>query len=146
MVALGTKARLTACLSLLDAASQEAFSLDELGRFDRPARMMAMGHRPRDSLDEQARHHGVHGDQSGSVQMPTLLFADDPAWQRGFAFCAEARRVPSAQAQHVPVLRPHGSRSTRRLRLPTAAFVTSPGKVRVIGGDPSRRGMSKTAS
>ncbi len=24
--------------------------------------------------------------------MPSLLFADDPEWRRGFAFCAEALR------------------------------------------------------
>ena len=54
--------------------------------------MRAMGQRLRDGLTERAAHHGVAIDQSGPVQMPTLLFADDPEWRRGFAFCAEALR------------------------------------------------------
>jgi len=30
--------------------------------------------------------------QTGPVQMPSLLFADDLEWHRGFAFCTEALR------------------------------------------------------
>ena len=51
-----------------------------------------MGQRLRDGLNERADHYGVGISQSGPVQMPTLLFDDDPDWKRGFAFCAEALR------------------------------------------------------
>jgi glutamate-1-semialdehyde 2,1-aminomutase len=67
-------------------------TLSELRRIDGPARMRAMGERLRHGLAERAAHHGVAIDQSGPVQMPMLLFADDPEWHRGFAFCAEALR------------------------------------------------------
>ena len=67
-------------------------TLQELRRIDGPERMRAMGQRLRDGLAERARRHGLRIDQSGPVQMPTLLFADDPEWKRGFAFCAEALR------------------------------------------------------
>ncbi len=67
-------------------------TLTELRRIDGPAYMRAMGQRLRDGLAERARHRGLSIDQSGPVQMPTLLFADDPEWKRGFAFCAEALR------------------------------------------------------
>ena len=67
-------------------------TLAELRRLDGPARMRAMGQRLRDGLAERAAHHGLTIDQSGPVQMPTVLFADDPAWARGTAFCAEALR------------------------------------------------------
>ena len=67
-------------------------TLTELRRVDGPAHMAAMGQRLRDGLAERALHHGLHIDQSGPVQMPTLLFADDPEHARGEAFCAEALR------------------------------------------------------
>ena len=67
-------------------------TLTELRRIDGPARMAAMGQRLHDGLQDRARRHGLAIDLSGPVQMPTLLFADDPEWKRGFAFCAEALR------------------------------------------------------
>ena len=67
-------------------------TLAELRRLDGPAHMRAMGQRLRDGLNERADHYGVGISQSGPVQMPTLLFDDDPDWKRGFAFCAEALR------------------------------------------------------
>jgi glutamate-1-semialdehyde 2,1-aminomutase len=67
-------------------------TLKELRRIDGPAYMAAMGQRLRDGLEERARHHGLHIDQSGPVQMPTVLFANDPEWKMGMAFCAEALR------------------------------------------------------
>ena len=67
-------------------------TLTELRRVDGPARMRALGQRLRDGLDERARRHGVAIQQTGPVQMPTLLFDGDVAWERGFAFCAEALR------------------------------------------------------
>jgi glutamate-1-semialdehyde 2,1-aminomutase len=67
-------------------------TLTELRRIDGPAHMARMGQRLRDGLAERALHHGLRIDQSGPVQMPTVLFVDDPEWKRGFAFCAEALR------------------------------------------------------
>ena len=67
-------------------------TLTELRRVDGPAHMAAMGQRLRDGLAERALHHGLHIDQSGPVQMPTLLFVDDPEHRRGEAFCAQALR------------------------------------------------------
>ncbi len=67
-------------------------TLTELRRIDGPEHMRAMGQRLRDGLAERARHHGVAIDQSGPVQMPTVLFDGDVEWKRGFAFCAEVLR------------------------------------------------------
>ena len=67
-------------------------TLTELRRLDGPAMMASTGQRLRDGLEERARHHGLAIHQTGPVQMPSLLFADDPEWKRGFAFCAEALR------------------------------------------------------
>ena len=67
-------------------------TLTELRRVDGPAYMARMGQRLRDGMAERAAHHGVRIDQSGPVQMPTILFADDTEWKRGSAFCTEALR------------------------------------------------------
>ena len=67
-------------------------TLRELRRIDGPARMQAMGQRLRDELEERARHHGLRIEQTGPVQLPSVLFADDPEHRRGMAFCAEALR------------------------------------------------------
>ena len=67
-------------------------NLNELRRIDGPVRMKAAGQRLRDGLDARARRHGLRISQTGPVQMPTLLFDDDPEWARGNAFCAEALR------------------------------------------------------
>ncbi len=67
-------------------------TLTELRRLDGPAHMRAMGERLRVGLAERAAHRGLAISQSGPVQMPTLLFENDPDWTRGFAFCAEALR------------------------------------------------------
>ena len=67
-------------------------TLTELRRLDAPARLRVLGERLRDGLAERARRHGVQIEQSGPVQMPTVLFVDDPEWKRGNAFCAEVLR------------------------------------------------------
>jgi glutamate-1-semialdehyde 2,1-aminomutase len=54
------------------------------------AHMTAMGQRLRDGLEAQARRHGLPLRQSGPVQMPVLLFEDDPDRRLGNAFCLEA--------------------------------------------------------
>ena len=55
-------------------------------------RMTAMGERLRRGLAERAAAAGVTIRQTGPVQMPMLLFADDPGYAKGFAFCAAALR------------------------------------------------------
>jgi glutamate-1-semialdehyde 2,1-aminomutase len=67
-------------------------TLRELRRIGGPERMRVLGQRLRDGLESLAARHGVAIRQSGPVQMPTLLFDNDPDWARGFAFCAEALR------------------------------------------------------
>lgn len=46
----------------------------------------------RAGLAERAARHGVAISQTGPVQMPMVLFENDPAWIKGFAFCAEVLR------------------------------------------------------
>ena len=46
----------------------------------------------RQGLAEQAAALGIGIRQSGPVQMPLVLFDDDPAWEKGNTFCAEALR------------------------------------------------------
>jgi glutamate-1-semialdehyde 2,1-aminomutase len=46
----------------------------------------------RQGLAEQAAALGIGIRQSGPVQMPLVLFDDDPAWEKGVTFCAEALR------------------------------------------------------
>ncbi len=67
-------------------------TLGELRRLDGPRVMVRSGTRLREGLEERAALHGVRIVQSGPVQMPSLLFADDPEAKRGAAFCAEALR------------------------------------------------------
>jgi glutamate-1-semialdehyde 2,1-aminomutase len=78
------------CSSVSMAAA--VATLTELRWIDGPARMGAMGQRLRDGLDQLATQYQIGIRQTGPVQMPTLLFASDPEWKRGFAFCAEALR------------------------------------------------------
>jgi glutamate-1-semialdehyde 2,1-aminomutase len=67
-------------------------TLRELRRIDGPTRMRVMGERLREGLKRLAARHGIAIRQTGPVQMPLLLFAEDPGWKKGFAFCAEALR------------------------------------------------------
>ncbi|HET6473671.1 MAG TPA: aminotransferase class III-fold pyridoxal phosphate-dependent enzyme [Pseudomonadales bacterium] len=53
-------------------------------------RMVAAGQRLRDGLQEQAQRHGFGLRQSGPVQMPQILFDDDPDFRIGFAWVTEA--------------------------------------------------------
>ena len=65
-------------------------TMDVADQTDLVAHLERVGGRLRRGLDEQARHHGLALRQSGPVQMPLLLFDDDPAFEKGFAFAAEA--------------------------------------------------------
>ncbi len=67
-------------------------TLRELHRLDGPAHMARTGALLREGLAALARRHNVGIEQSGPLQMPSLLFAEDPGQKRGEAFCAEALR------------------------------------------------------
>jgi hypothetical protein len=54
------------------------------------AHLPRMGSRLRQGIAEEAAAHGVKLRQSGPVQMPLILFGDDPQYEKGIAFCAEA--------------------------------------------------------
>src|SRR5262245_2488511 len=54
------------------------------------AHLERMGQRLRHGIAEQARAHGIGIRQSGPVQMPLILFDDDPGYEKGNAFCAAA--------------------------------------------------------
>jgi glutamate-1-semialdehyde 2,1-aminomutase len=56
-------------------------------------RMTAMGERLRRGLAERAKAAGVAIRQTGPVQMPMVLFAEDPTYSKGFAFCAASLRA-----------------------------------------------------
>lgn len=51
--------------------------------------MKAMGQRLRDGIEAQARRRGVAVRQSGPVQMPAIMFDDDPDRRLGNTFCLE---------------------------------------------------------
>lgn len=57
---------------------------------DAIARMVETGTLLRDGLSEIAGRRGVRLRQTGPVQMPMVLFDDDPEQQLGFAFCDAA--------------------------------------------------------
>jgi glutamate-1-semialdehyde 2,1-aminomutase len=68
-------------------------TLDVLKRDDGPARMAKTGTMLREGLDALSRRHGVPIRQTGPVQMPLVLFEDDPENQKGKAFCSAALRA-----------------------------------------------------
>jgi glutamate-1-semialdehyde 2,1-aminomutase len=53
-------------------------------------RMMRLGTQLRDGLQDLSARAGLPIRQTGPVQMPMVLFEDDPDFRKGFAFCAEA--------------------------------------------------------
>jgi glutamate-1-semialdehyde 2,1-aminomutase len=53
-------------------------------------RTEATGRLLRAGLAEQAASHGFRLRQTGPVQMPQILFEDDPDFRRGFCWTAEA--------------------------------------------------------
>jgi glutamate-1-semialdehyde 2,1-aminomutase len=57
-----------------------------------PAHLARIGQLLRDGLDAGARRHGLVLRQTGPVQMPLVLFADDPGAAKGEVFCAAALR------------------------------------------------------
>ena len=68
-------------------------TLTKLHATDTIGHMEALGRRLRDGLAEQARHHGIGLRQTGPVQMPMVLFDDDPELETGNRFTSEALRL-----------------------------------------------------
>jgi hypothetical protein len=54
------------------------------------ANLHRMASRLRQGIAEQPAAHGVKLRQIGPVQMPLILFDDDPQYEKGIAFCAAA--------------------------------------------------------
>ncbi|PHK95513.1 glutamate-1-semialdehyde 2,1-aminomutase [Pseudoroseomonas rhizosphaerae] len=67
-------------------------TIGELLRIDGPAHMRAMGERLRAGLDALSRRYRLPVRQTGPVQMPLMIFDDDPEWAKGDLFCATALR------------------------------------------------------
>jgi glutamate-1-semialdehyde 2,1-aminomutase len=59
-------------------------------RDDGVAHMIRVGTRLREGLDGLSRDYGIPIRQTGPVQMPTVLFADDADCRKGFVFCSAA--------------------------------------------------------
>jgi len=68
-------------------------TLDVLKRDDGPMRMAKTGTMLREGLAALSRKHGLPIRQTGPVQMPLVLFDNDPEYQRGKAFCSAALRA-----------------------------------------------------
>ena len=49
-----------------------------------------IGNQWRLGLSEQSQYHGIPIRQTGPVQMPMVLFEDDPDFEKGFQFCLVA--------------------------------------------------------
>ncbi|MGF7162984.1 glutamate-1-semialdehyde 2,1-aminomutase [Rhodoligotrophos appendicifer] len=52
--------------------------------------MVKMGERLRNGFEALSRSHGIGIRQTGPVQMPMVLFEDDPDFRKGFLFCDAA--------------------------------------------------------
>jgi glutamate-1-semialdehyde 2,1-aminomutase len=76
------------CSSMSMAAA--VATLKVLRRGEAIPRMERLGQRLRDGLGVLAARHGVTIRQTGPVQMPMMLFDDDPDFRRGDAFCNAA--------------------------------------------------------
>ena len=62
-------------------------------REDAPNRMQHTGQLLRDGLDALSKRHGIPIRQTGPVQMPMVLFEDDPGNAKGNVFCSAALRA-----------------------------------------------------
>jgi len=59
-------------------------------RDDGIGHMTRMGTRLREGLAILSDQYGIPVRQTGPVQMPAVMFADDPGYRKGFAFCSAA--------------------------------------------------------
>lgn len=65
-------------------------TLRRLHAADAIEHLTRIGRRLRDGLAKQARYHGIGLRQTGPVQMPLVLFDDDPEFEKGSLFTSEA--------------------------------------------------------
>jgi glutamate-1-semialdehyde 2,1-aminomutase len=65
-------------------------TLDILEELDAPKRLRELGQAFRDGLADQATRHGHALGQTGPPQMPTVMFEEDPKFEKGRAFCEQA--------------------------------------------------------
>jgi glutamate-1-semialdehyde 2,1-aminomutase len=65
-------------------------TLRQIRESDYLERTVAAGRRLREGLQQQAACHGFTLRQTGPVQMPQILFEDDPDFRLGYAWTAEA--------------------------------------------------------
>jgi glutamate-1-semialdehyde 2,1-aminomutase len=65
-------------------------TLAEIESSDYLEHIQRIGQSLRDGLQQQAAAHGYVLKQTGPVQMPQVLFEDDPDFRRGFCWTAEA--------------------------------------------------------
>ena len=79
------------CSSVSMAAA--VATLNVLRREDAPARMEHTGRMLREGLEALSQRHGIAIRQTGPVQMPLVLFEDDPSYRKGFSFCSAALRA-----------------------------------------------------
>ena len=97
-------------------------TLDHIRDSDYLERMVRVGTVLRNRLQQQAASHGYTLRQTGPVQMPQILFEEDPDFRRGFCWTAEAVK-PREPSAHLP--------SGDRSKLVRSAILT--------GVEPSRR-------
>jgi len=64
-------------------------TLRHIRESDYMEKMIDAGRRLRDGLQQQAASHGFTLKQTGPVQMPQILFEDDPDFRFGYHWCAE---------------------------------------------------------
>ena len=67
-------------------------TLREIRESDYLERTQRLGERLREGLAQRAAAHGYALRQTGPVQMPQILFEDDPDFRKGFCWTAEAAR------------------------------------------------------
>jgi glutamate-1-semialdehyde 2,1-aminomutase len=67
-------------------------TLKHIRESDYLERTIEVGRRLREGLQQQAASHGFTLKQTGPVQMPQILFEDDPDFRLGFAWTSEAMK------------------------------------------------------
>lgn len=65
-------------------------TLNRIQSTDYLEQMERVGQRLRDGLDASAKHHGFSLRQTGPVQMPQILFDEDPDFRIGYSWTTEA--------------------------------------------------------
>ncbi|MDB5998351.1 MAG: fumI, partial [Rhizobacter sp.] len=72
------------------AMSAALATMDVADAADLTGHLQRVGQRFRDGIAEQSARHGVPVRQTGPAALPLILFDDDAAFEKGFAFTARA--------------------------------------------------------